>query len=104
MRILTNVVAALGVLAAACTSGKAADVACGDNLQDSARAARIALDTLLKRQSIHSVVLRYSHDSTGVRIVTVPVQVPGKIVLDGMGIVRLGAGCRVLSLIEADSA
>lgn len=93
---------ALGLVLVGCTQPGADAVTCGGNGQDSTRAVRIALDTLGKVERFQSVVLRYSRDSTGVRVVTMPA--PSAKVLDGMGIVRVGPSCKVLSVVQTDSA
>ena len=74
---------------------------CGGPARDSAQAVRIALDTLHRLQAFASQPVRFSLDSSEFRIVTAPVS---SLVLDGMAIVRLSRSCRVLSVVQTDSA
>ena len=71
---------------------------------DSTRAAQLALDSLARLDPFHSAVLRFERDSAGVRIVTWPERQTGTIVRDGMAIVRVGPTCRIVSLVQTDSA
>jgi len=92
----------LSLFLGACSPHRGTSIQCSGQSQDSAHAVQIALDTLSNRVSWTSVVARYSHDSLGFRVVTMPT--PGTSVLDGMGIIRLDAECHVLSLVVTDSA
>jgi len=76
--------------------------ACKGGADDSALAAFVALDTLNRSDPFNSVILRYSRDSTGFRIVTMPA--PGRHILDGMAIIRLTPECRIISVVKTDSA
>lgn len=69
---------------------------------DSAQAARVALDSLAQLDPFPSAVYRFESDSLGVRIVTWPTS--GQLVLDGMAVVRIDRACRIVSLIQTDSA
>src|SRR5216684_2522890 len=75
---------------------------CDGGGSDSARAARVALDTLARIQPFPSQVYRFSRDSSGFRIVTLPA--PDHLMTDGMAIIRLNAQCQVTSLVQTDSA
>ena len=75
---------------------------CGRGPGDSLAAAKVALDTVNAGSRFKSVVLRYTRDSTGFRIVTMPA--PTSRVTDGMAIVRLGPACQILSVTLTDSA
>jgi hypothetical protein len=69
---------------------------------DSTTAARIAIDSLAQIDPFRSKVLRFARNSGSVRIVTMPDgQVP---VLDGMAVVWINARCRIISLMQTDSA
>jgi hypothetical protein len=78
------------------TIARATGTAC-----DSARAAHIALDSLARLDPFSSAVSRFDSDSTGVRIVTGPARAD---VLDGAAVVRVDRGCRIVSLVQTDSA
>ena len=69
---------------------------------DSARAATIVLDSLRLLMPFPSIVYRFERDSTGTRIVTYPA--PGQLILDGAGVARIDAACRITSLVLTDSA
>jgi hypothetical protein len=69
---------------------------------DSARAARVAIDSLTKVDPYRSRVLRFNRDSLGVRIVTMPDS--GSAVTDGMAVIRVNDQCRIISLVQTDSA
>lgn len=71
---------------------------------DSSRAARVALDSLGRLDSFPSAVLRFERDGAGTRIVTWPDPRPGARVVDGMAIVRVSPSCRIISLVQTDSA
>ena len=100
-----NLGAAL-IVAAACTKAdnhaRQMEGRCGAGSSDSARAANLALDTVRKLSPFSSQVFRFSRDSAGFRIVTIPA--PGQHVTDGMAIVRLTLECRIASLVQTDSA
>jgi hypothetical protein len=49
-------------------------------------------------------MVRFERDSAGVRIVTWPDRRAGAMVVDGMAIVRVGLNCRIVSLVQTDSA
>ena len=91
-------------IAAACARADHHDrlPACRGGADDSALAAFAALDTTNRSDPFSSVILRYSRDSTGFRIVTMPA--PGSHVVDGMAIIRLSPACRVISVVKTDSA
>ena len=76
--------------------------ACTGGSDDSSAAVSVAIDTLSKLDSFRSEVLRYAHDSTGFRIVTIPAA--GQHLVDGMAIVVLDSQCRIVSLVQTDSA
>jgi predicted component of type VI protein secretion system len=69
---------------------------------DSARATRLALDSLGRLDGLASAVRRYEPDSDGIRIITGPAEI-GR-VLDGMAIVRVSPACQIVSLVQTDSA
>ena len=69
---------------------------------DSARAATIVLDSVKRLTAFPSIVYRFGQDSGGTRIVTYPA--PGQVILDGAGVARLDAACRITSLTFTDSA
>ena len=70
---------------------------------DSARAASVAIDSLSRLNQGKSEVYRYEPDSAGVRIVTWPVW--NHHLTDGMAaIIRIDRACRIVSLIQVDSA
>ena len=69
---------------------------------DSARAANVAIDSLSRLDPFKSEVYRYEPESAGVRIVTWPAR--DQEVIDGMAIIRLDQACRILSLVQTDSA
>jgi hypothetical protein len=71
---------------------------------DSARAARVALDSLARLDRSPSAVLRFERDSAGVRIVTLPDRQANATVRDGMAIIRVGPNCRIVTLVQTDSA
>ena len=68
---------------------------------DSTSAVRIALDSLRKLDTLPSTVLRFQSDTNGFRVVTM---VRHAYIRDGMSIVRISATCRILSLVQTDSA
>lgn len=82
----------------------ASDAAGPTRACDSARAARVALDSLARLDPFRSAVLRFARDTAGARIVTWPVQPPRGRITDGMAIVRVGHDCRIVSLFRTDSA
>jgi hypothetical protein len=63
---------------------------------DSARAARVASDSLARRDAFARVVERVSLDSGSFRVLSRPGDSTG--VLDGLVSVRVGPGCRILSV------
>ena len=71
---------------------------------DSARAARVALDSVKKVYDLPSAIYRFdwNYSGDGIRIVTAIRPTRG--VRDGMAIVRLDERCRIRSLIQRDSA
>ena len=69
---------------------------------DSARAATIVLDSVKRLTAFPSIVYRFEQDSGGTRIVTYPA--PGQLILDGAGVARIDAACRITSLAFTDSA
>jgi hypothetical protein len=69
---------------------------------DSARAARIVIDSLTRIDPFRSTVFRFGRDSLGVRIVTIPAS--PSTVRDGMAVVRVNRRCRITSLVQRDSA
>jgi hypothetical protein len=90
---------------AACTSQPAQSLrsaAVSEQPCDSARAARLALDTLARLDKFPSAVYRYEPQADGVRIVTWPAE--SLHILDGMAIVRVSRTCRILTLVQTDSA
>ena len=88
--------------ACACANNQGRLPACRGGADDSTLAAFVALDTLNRSDPFTSVILRYSRDSTGFRIVTMPA--PGSRVIDGMAIIRLTPACRIISVVKTDSA
>ena len=71
---------------------------------DSARATRVALDSLARLNPFRSAILRFDRDTAGDRVVTSPVQpLEGRIV-DGMAVVRVGRDCRITNVVQTDSA
>ena len=102
-RSLVVVLCALG--AAGCAPSpdpSGAPAECRAGPADSARAVAIALDTLHRLDRFQSVVNGVRRDSGSFRIVTMPA--PDEHLLDGMAVVRVGPDCRVVSLIQTDSA
>jgi hypothetical protein len=69
---------------------------------DSALAARVALDSLGRLDPFRSAVLRFQRDTAGFRIVTSPADSGSR--TDGMAVVRVGRDCRVVALVQTDSA
>ena len=63
-----------------------------------------ALDSVARVYPFPSAVLRFERDSLGTRIVTWPDRRAGATALDGMAVVRVTESCRILSLVQADSA
>lgn len=96
--------AALAMSVASCdgTSPGAARPMARETPCDSARAARVALDSLARLDSFPSAVFRFERDSAGIRIVTWPGRQAG--VRDGMAVVRVTPRCRIASLVQTDSA
>jgi len=105
LTIVEPVVLALAVGFAACSnSPRAAGQPIDRPTCDSTRAAQLALDSLARLDPFRSAVLRFQRDSAGVRIVTWPEPRTGTIVRDGMAIVRVSPACRIVSLVQTDSA
>ena len=81
---------------------------------DSARAAHIVLDSLDRLNFSPSAVYRLTRDTLGMRFVTMPdharleaAQVYDSmaiVILDGMAIVHVNAACRIVRLVQTDSA
>jgi hypothetical protein len=92
---------ALGACSSAGSARGQAALLCSGLSTDSARAAQVSLDTVNRVSNFPSVVLRYSRDSAGFRIVTMPDS--GRHVLDGMAVVQLTPQCAVVSLILTQS-
>ena len=70
---------------------------------DSTLAADIALDSVDRTMPFRSSVHVFEQDSTGIRIVTYPVQSEKIIVTDGGGMVRLNVKCEITSVVFGDS-
>jgi hypothetical protein len=68
---------------------------------DSASAASVVIDSLGRIDPFRSKVLRFERDSAGLRIVTIP---DTPTIVDGMAVARVGARCRITSLVQTDSA
>jgi hypothetical protein len=110
LRTVVAVVVVLGAAGCAPTADPSAGVrqvaavpvGCMVGAADSTRAVGVALDTLGRLDRFRSVVYGVRRDSGSFRIVTMPA--PEESVLDGMAIVRVGPDCRVVSLVQTDSA
>jgi hypothetical protein len=63
---------------------------------DSAQAAHVASDSLAHRDAFARVIERVALDSGGFRVLSRPGDSTG--VLDGLVTVRVGPGCRILSV------
>ena len=91
--------------AAACERNDRSDKqAAASSVCDSAAAVRVATDSLAKRYSFRSSVIRFTSDSTGSHIVTWPDPTLTPRVLDGMAEIRVSSACRITSLALKDSA
>jgi hypothetical protein len=49
-----------------------------------------------------SEIFRYSHDSIGFRLVTIPAA--GELMMDGMAVVELSPTCQIRNVVQRDSA
>jgi len=74
---------------------------CGTQPGDSARVVQRVLDSLARGAPFRSKVYRYQLDSLGIRIVTMPADAR---FVDGMAIVRIDPRCRIVSIVQTDSA
>jgi hypothetical protein len=97
--VLVSLGAGMGCTASEKAASQQGSVATGC---DSARAATIVLDSVKRVTAFPSIVYRFEPDSGGTRIVTYPA--PGQRILDGAGVARLDAACRITSLAFTDSA
>ena len=99
---ILNVIVLAGILASACArpAAQAAQATCGGLPSDSARAVCRALDTLSRGYQIPSRVLSVERRADSFQVRTAPADAA---MLDGMGLVAVGPGGLVLSVVVSDS-
>jgi hypothetical protein len=96
-----GVAPALAVLAVACARREVAAADCRAPASDSARAACVALDTVVRSSGVRSRALSAARAADGgFRVRTVPAEAN---VLDGMAVVEVDRAGRVRSVTLGDS-